>query len=159
MYADNEKFYSGVKRRKAGLIPAEKITPGIGESIPVDYAPTRFFLVNNSSFLTLSEFIPRNLPHYGADFVFTSAMSVAGVSIKAKGTQGLAYDAKNTGIKYELRGVPLRKIFGDIKSVHNLKFRYRTYRGLGHSNVAIVLYLVPFILFVVIQSLLSQLFA
>ena len=69
-------YYSGLKRRKYGSIFPKKILPSAKQYVEIDYAPTRFVFVKVNCNQKLSQYLPCDLPHYGADFVFTHNLKI-----------------------------------------------------------------------------------
>lgn len=142
-------FYSGLKRRNFNIIFPKKVTPVQAELKEIDYAPTRFIFLKSYKSNELSGYLPYDIPHYGADFVFTYKLKAGGMRLYTKSYTGLQYDSENTGIKNKIGQVTLRELFHSIKSAHHLRYKYRTYTALGYSSTLVLISILFYSFFLV----------
>jgi hypothetical protein len=156
--SEENLFYSGLKRRKLNLVFPKKITPKKLELYEIDYAPTRFIFLNKYECGEISNLLPLNIPHYGADFVFTHKLKKGGMKLYTKYYNRLKYDAENTGIKNKIGRVTLQELFFSIKSAHNLRYKYRTYTSLGYSSMLVKISILFYSLYLTFKWFLQKCF-
>ena len=143
--SNGKMYYSGVKKSRLLPIFSNKITPQGNKHEIVDYCPARFLCIKNETQLSLSKLVDScSLPHYGCDFVFTYRLSLNGFDLSCTSCKVLEYNSENTGAKDNISNYPLTYLLTNIKSAHNIKYKFIALKLLDNNFIISLLYLVIF---------------